>query len=265
MEIVVCVKPAPDSETRLRANPAGTALDSEGVKWALTGYDESAMEQALLLKEAHPGSRVRVVSFGPAPRSEEVLRSALALGADAATWIEQPAELAPDPLLAARAVAAHLRDAPWDLVLTGKQAGDDEAGLFGPALGALVDAPSFGGVSAITHDPAARSFAFRRSVEGGSETVTAPVRSVLGLQQAANDPRTAKLPNILKSRRTPIEKVPWALTQAALGPHGRPATERVAFRLPAPRSGAKMIEYRTPDEAAEKLVRLLQGEAKVFP
>ncbi len=265
MEIVVCIKPVPDAETRLRANPAGTALDGEGVKWALAGYDESAVEQALLLKEANPGSRVRAVSFGPAPRTEEVLRAALALGADGATFLEHPAEVVPDPLLAARAVAAHLGRATWDLVLVGKQAGDDEAGLFGGALAELVDAPSFGGVMALTYDASGRRFTFRRSVEGGAEAAEVPGRAVLALQQAWNDPRTAKLPNILKSRRATIDKVAWATTAGALGPLGTPMTQSVGFRLPAPRSGAKMIDYRTPEEAAEKLVRLLQEEAKVVP
>jgi electron transfer flavoprotein beta subunit len=79
------------------------------------------------------------------------------------------------------------------------------------------------------------------------------------LQQAWNDPRTAKLPNILKSRKMPIDKVTAAMTEA--GPRQR----SLSFRLPAPRTGARMIEFKTPEEAAEKLVRILKEEAKVFP
>src|SRR5271157_5488948 len=115
MEIAVLVKPVPEAETRLRVAAAGTTLDPEGIKWVLAGYDESAVEQALLLKEAVPGTRVRVLSFGPAPRTEEVLRASIALGCDQATWIEHPAELLPDPIAVARAIAPVLTAAPPDL------------------------------------------------------------------------------------------------------------------------------------------------------
>jgi electron transfer flavoprotein beta subunit len=82
---------------------------------------------------------------------------------------------------------------------------------------------------------------------------------VIGLQQAWNDPRTAKLPNILKSRKSPIAKVAAPPSDGA--PVGRPEK----FELPPPRTGAKMIEYKSPEEAAAQLVRLLREEAKVFP
>jgi electron transfer flavoprotein beta subunit len=265
MEIAVLVKPVPEGETRLRANASGTGLDREGIKWVLAGYDESAVEQALLLREAIPGSRVRVLSFGPSPRTEEVLRASIALGCDAATWVEQPPDLMTDPVLSARALAEVLRRAPVDLVLTGKHAGDDEAGLISGAVGELLELPSFGSVTDLRWDPAASRFRFRRSVEGGAETIESPTPLVVGLQQAWNDPRTAKLPNILKSRKAAIEKVAWSELSVALGPAATAGAHPAKFRLPAPRTGAKMIAYKTPEEAAAELVRLLREDAKVFP
>ncbi|MCI4361384.1 MAG: electron transfer flavoprotein subunit beta/FixA family protein, partial [Thermoplasmata archaeon] len=262
MEIAVLVKPVPEAETRLRIASSGRALDTEGIKWVLAGYDESAVEQALLLKEAIAGSRVRVLAFGPAPRTEEVLRASIALGCDQAVWIELPAEMAPDPILVARAIGSVLSKSPTDLILTGKHAGDDEAGLVGSALGELLDLPSFGGVTDLRWDAGRARFTFHRIVEGGVESIESPPHVVIGLQQAWNDPRTAKLPNILKSRKAPIEKIPWLAVEAACrGVAPQPSK----FRLPAPRTGAKMIEYKTPQEAAETLVRLLKEEAKVFP
>ncbi|HEY6238365.1 MAG TPA: electron transfer flavoprotein subunit beta/FixA family protein [Thermoplasmata archaeon] len=265
MQIAVLVKPTPEGETRLRANPAGTAVDTDGVKWVLAGYDESAVEQALLLKEAVPGSRVRVLSFGPAPRTEEVLRASLALGCDAATWVEHPSDVVADALLTARALARVLAKDRPDLVLLGKQAGDDESGLVGPAVGELLGVASFGGVVDLRWDPPTSGFTFQRPVEGGTESGAAPGPLVVGLQQAWNDPRTAKLPNILKSRKAPIEKIAWSDTSSDLGPRGKSTSTPVRFRLPPPRSGARMIEYKTPEEAAQKLVRALREEAKVFP
>ncbi len=258
MEIVVCLKPVPEAETRLRVASNGTTLDVEGVKFVLAGYDESALEQALLLKEAVPGSKVHAVSFGPAPRTEEVLRSAIALGADLATWIEGPSGPGADPVTAARVVAAALADVPHDLVLCGKQAGDDEAGLFPGALAETLGLPDFDSVVDLRWDAGAGRFTFLRATDAGGERWQVPVPCVIGLQQAWNDPRTAKLPNILKSRKAPIAK------RAAAEVPG-PASVPVGFALPPPRTGARLIDYKTPDEAAQKLVRILREEAKVFP
>lgn len=259
MEIVVCIKPVPEAETRLRAAPGGRTLDAEGVKFVLAGYDESALEQALLLKESVPGSKVHVISYGPAPRTEEVLRAAVALGADLATWVEAPADSSGDPILAAHALAGAIGSVPHDLVLCGKQAGDDEAALVPSALGELLSVPDFGSVVDLRWDSASARFNFLRSTEAGGERWEAPVPCVIGLQQAWNDPRTAKLPNILKSRKATITKHPAG--PAAPGPRSEPE----AFELPPPRVGARMIEYKTPEEAAQKLVRILREEAKVFP
>jgi electron transfer flavoprotein beta subunit len=260
VEIVVCVKPVPEADTRLRATADGTGLDPENVKFVLAGYDESAVEQALLLKEAIPGSKVRAVAVGPAPRTEEVLRASIALGCDEAIWVEAPADAVADPVAAARAISGAVTSVPHDLVLCGKQAGDDESGLFAGALGELLGVPDFGYVTDLRWDPAGSRFTFSRSVEAGVEKWQAPAPCVIGLQQAWNDPRTAKLPAILKSRKAPIGRQP-----ATAAPAGAPTSVAERFELPAPRSGAKMIEYKTPEEAAAKLVQILREQAKVFP
>lgn len=265
MEIVVGVKPVPDAETRLRARADRTGLDEEGVKWVLAGYDESAVEQALLLREAGAVSAVRVISAGPAPRTEEVLRAAIALGCDTATWVETPADGRLDAIGAARVLATAIGRYRHDLVLVGKQSGDEEAGLVGPALAGYLDVPDFPAVVDLRWDAGRSVFTFQSSVEGGAFHVEAAPPLVLTLQQAWNDPRTAKLPNILKSRKAPIERLAWADVGAALGDRAARYARPSSFRLPAPRTGAKLIEYKSPDEAAEKLVRLLREEAKVFP
>jgi electron transfer flavoprotein beta subunit len=263
MEIVVGVKPAPEPESRLRPASDGRTLDPDGVKWTLQGYDESAVEQALLLKEAVPGSRVRAVTVGAAGRGEEVLRAALALGCDAATLVELPPGIEPDALDVARALALAVERAPAELVLLGKQSADREEGVLPLALAARLGRPGFSSVVDLRWEAAAKEFRFQRVVESGTESWSAPAPLVVGLQQAWNDPRTAKLQNILKSRKAPIDRVPAAEVAAALGTRARARAE--AFRLPPPRTGARMIEFETPAQAAEKLVKLLREEAKVFP
>jgi electron transfer flavoprotein beta subunit len=146
----------------------------------------------------------------------------------------------------------------------GKQALDDEAGLVGPAVAERLGVADYGPVVDLRWDAGQGMFAFARAVEGGSERVTAPAPLLVCLQQAWNDPRTAKLQNVLKARRIPIDKVPWADLPEGIR-SAPPGTRVTGFRLPPPRTGAKMIEYKTPEEAAQKLVRLLREEAKTLP
>jgi electron transfer flavoprotein beta subunit len=145
-------------------------------------------------------------------------------------------------------------------VLCGKQAGDDEAGVVGAALAELLGVPDFSAVLDLRWDTATSRLRFQRSTETGTEQWEAPLPCVVSLQQAWNDPRTAKLPAILKSRKAPIAKVP-------LEPSGTTSvgSRPTKFELPPPRTGAKLIEFKTPDEAAQKLVKILREEAKVFP
>ncbi|MCI4361110.1 MAG: hypothetical protein L3J91_05350, partial [Thermoplasmata archaeon] len=153
----------------------------------------------------------------------------------------------------------------YQLILAGKQAGDDESGLFGPALAELLDLPEASCAANLRFDAGAAKFTFERVVEGGVESGESPAPLVVSLQQAWNDPRTAKLPSILKSRKAPIDRVPWADVVTGLGATASARSRSVGFRLPAPRTGAKMVEFKTPQEAAQKLVKILREEAKVFP
>jgi electron transfer flavoprotein beta subunit len=264
VRIAVLIKPVPEAESRLRPSVDATRLDPEGVKFVLAGYDESAVEQALLLKEAVAGSTIRAIAFGP-HRCEESLRAALALGVDQATFVEGPPDVSDDPLLAARALADTLARTPADLILVGKHAGDDEEGLVGPALGEILGVPDFGGVVDLRPEPGGTAVTFQRMTEGSAERWRTLLPCVIALQQAWNDPRTAKLPNILKSRKMPIERVGWTDLAARLGEGSRPSSSSEKFALPPPRKGARMIEYKTPEDAAAQLVKLLREEAKVFP
>ncbi len=266
MEIAVLVKPVPESETRLRPDASGTVAETEGVKFVLAGYDESAVEQALLLKEANSGSTVQAIGLGPLPRVEEVLRSALALGVDTATAVEAPPGISHDPVAVARALALAVQMGHPDLVLTGKQSQDEQSGVVPSILGEILGVPEFSPVVSLAWNPGERRFEFAVVSESGRTSIGSAGPVVIGLQEAKNDPRTAKLPMILKSRKAPIGRIGRAKVEAALAAAGDRALVRpLAFRLPAPRTGARMIEYKTPEEAAEKLVRLLGEEAKVLP
>ncbi|HTT15993.1 MAG TPA: electron transfer flavoprotein subunit beta/FixA family protein [Thermoplasmata archaeon] len=250
----------PEAESRLRADAHGAGLETEGVKFVLAGYDESAVEQALLLRQELPGSSVHVLAVGPSTRVDEVLRAALALGCDRATAVEAPVPPLADPTATARALAGAIRPlGRFDLVLFGKQAGDDEEGIVGAAAAQALDLPFVGHVVDLRPASDGQRLRFRRSVERGEESWEAPLPLAVGLQQAWNDPRTATLPAILRSRKAPLGRQP------AVDPAGTARSVGTGFALPPPRQGARMIEFSSPEEAARQLVRLLREEAKVFP
>ncbi len=234
------MKPVPEAESRLRADSRGTALDTEGIKFVLAGYDESAVEQALLLRQAAPGSTVSVFAAGPPARTDEVLRASLALGCDRATAVALESAPLGDPLGTAAGLAGAIRAAgPHDLVLFGKHAGDDEEGLVGAATAQGLGVPFAGYVVDLRFDATAARLTFRRSVERGEETWEAPLPLAVGLQQAWNDPRTATLPAILRSRKATLGRfiAPARAGSVSVG---------TKFALPPPRQGAKMIEYLFP-------------------
>jgi electron transfer flavoprotein beta subunit len=89
MNIYICIKQVPDTETKIKINADSSGIDPTGIKWIVSPYDEFAIEEALRVKEKNAGSTVTVISAGP-DRVQESLRTALAMGADNAIWVELP-------------------------------------------------------------------------------------------------------------------------------------------------------------------------------
>src|SRR6478736_1244730 len=139
MNIFVCIKQVPDTETKIKLNADSTAIDTTGVKWIMSPYDEFAVEEALRLREKNAGSTVTVISAGPA-RVVETIRTALAMGADNGIHVELP-ETA-DNNMAAKALAGALKkEAKVDIVFTGKEAIDDGAAQTSQLVAAYMDIP----------------------------------------------------------------------------------------------------------------------------
>ena len=102
MDIIVCVKQVPDTETQIKINPEGTGIVTDDIKWVMNPYDEFGVEEALRLKEKNGGS-VTVVSVGP-KRVTESIRTALAMGADKGVMVNDEAALGETPIRDASAV-----------------------------------------------------------------------------------------------------------------------------------------------------------------
>ncbi|GAB4277934.1 MAG: electron transfer flavoprotein subunit beta/FixA family protein [Deferrisomatales bacterium] len=254
MRIAVLVKEVPDLEARVSVAEGGARLDVEP-KRVLNFFDEIAVEAALKLREAH-GGEVYAVTAG-AGTGVEAVRRALAMGADRALWVDDPALADADPLTVARALAAAVRREGFDLVIAGKQATDDEAGLVGPMVAELLGVGCMAGVTELTVE--GDGVRARREAETGVETLEGALPLVVTAEKGWHEPRVPQVMGLMKAMRAQVPKATLAeLEVEAVG-----GLAPVAYRGPARREPVRMIEGEAAQAAAE-LVRRLREEAKVL-
>jgi electron transfer flavoprotein beta subunit len=257
MNIYVCIKQVPDTETKIKLNADNSGIDTTGIKWILSPYDEFAVEEALRLREKNPGSTVTVISAGPV-RVVETLRTALAMGADNAIHVDSP-ETA-DNYRIAKALAGALKKEPKvDLIFTGKEAIDDGAAQVSQLVAEAVGIPYVTVV--LSAEYSADSVKCRREVEGGAiEVVTTPLPALIAAQKGMNEPRYASLPNIMKAKKKEVK----VLKEADVGVSE--ADQKIRYKnlqLPPPKQAGKKIAG-DPATQAKELARLLHEEAKVI-
>lgn len=257
MNIYVCIKQVPDTETKIKLTADSSWIDTAGVKWIMSPYDELAVEEALRLKEKNAGSTVTVLSAGPA-RVVETLRTALAMGADNGIHVELPESA--DNNMSAKALAGALKkEAKVDIVFTGKEAIDDGDAQVSQLTSEYFGIPCVTVVAQIEY--AAGSVKCKREIEGGAfEMVSAPMPVLIAAQKGLNEPRYASLPNIMKAKKKEVK----SLKAADVGVSD--ADLKVKYKnlqLPPPKQAGKKISGE-PAAQAKELVRLLHEEAKVI-
>lgn len=265
MKILVCAKQTPDSTVRVKVAGDGRSVDVSQITWAISPYDEYAIELALEHKDTAAGTTVTVVSLGAA-RSRDSLRQALAMGCDDAILVTGQGAETLEGLAVARALAKVIEEAKPDLVLCGRQASDDDQGLVGPALAealvwphvatvtkfAAVDAGPPGGIKGVD---------VWKEVEGGHEVWRSSGPAVLTVQKSEKDPRYPSLPGIMKAKKKEIPEK----DVAALGIDASlPKLELVKMEPPPARGGGKVLKDGDSAQRAAELVRLLREEAKVL-
>jgi len=250
VNIAVCIKRVPDSETRVKIAPDGKSLDAAGVKFVLNPYDEFAVEEALRRKEQAGVGEVVVLSLGPAA-AQETIRTALAMGADRGVLL-QVERIPADGLVVARALAAELKGGAFDLILFGKMAIDDYNHQVGPMVAELLGLPC---ITSVAHLELAdgRGVA-EREIEGGIEVCEFPLPAVLTIDKGLNEPRYPALKGIMAAKKKPMEVKPTALAVGDL--------EIVALTLPPERAEGRIVGEGAA--AVPELVRLLREEAKVL-
>ncbi|MBU6375725.1 MAG: electron transfer flavoprotein subunit beta/FixA family protein [Bdellovibrionales bacterium] len=257
MNIYVCIKQVPDTETKIKLNADSSGIDSTGIKWIMSPFDEFAVEEALRLREKNAGSTVTVLSAGPV-RVTESLRTALAMGADNAIHVETP-ETA-DSYRVGKALAGALKKEPKvDIVFTGKEAIDDGAAQVSQLIAEAMGLPYVTVV--LSAEYSADSVKCRREVEGGAiEVVTTPLPALIAAQKGMNEPRYASLPNIMKAKKKEVK----TLKESDVGVSD--ADQKIRYKnlqLPPPKQAGKKISGESSQQAKE-LARLLHEEAKVI-
>ncbi|HVO65825.1 MAG TPA: electron transfer flavoprotein subunit beta/FixA family protein [Syntrophales bacterium] len=256
MNIVVCIKQVPDTDTKIKVKSDGSGIDQTGIEWVMNPYDEFAVEEALRLKEKF-GGEVTVVSVGPA-RAMDTIRIALAMGADRGIFINDPVFDDADAYVTATALAAAVKSIPYDIVLCGQRAVDDDSGQVGAILAELLGIPQVTVVTKVDVD--GDSVRVIRPVEGAQLLIESPLPCLITAQKGLNEPRYASLPGILKARKKPVD----VRNAAGLG-ISIDVKAKVAKTSPPPvRSPGKIVDGDDPAAKARELVRLLREEAKVI-
>jgi electron transfer flavoprotein beta subunit len=249
MKVLVAVKRVVDYNVKIRVKTDGSGVDVANVKMSMNPFDEIANEEAIRLKESGRASEVVAVSLGEA-KCQETLRTALAMGADRAIHVETDVEL--QPLAVAKLLRAIIEREQPGLVILGKQAIDDDSNQTGQMLAALLGWPQ--GTFASKLEFASDRLEITREVDAGLEKLVLNLPAVVTCDLRLNEPRYASLPNIMKAKRKPIDR----LTPEELDVDVAPRLKILAVEEPPKRhSGVKV-------GSVAELVDKLRNEAKVI-
>jgi electron transfer flavoprotein beta subunit len=203
MKILVGIKRVVDYNVRVRVNPDGSGVDTDGVKMSVNPFDEIALEEALRIKEAGNAEEVIVVSAG-GDECQQQLRTGLAMGADRAIQIQTGASL--QPLSIAQAFLKIIEREQPGLVILGKQAIDGDNSQTAQMLAALWDRPQATFASELVLN--GETATVTREVDAGLETIEVDLPAVISVDLRLNEPRFVKLPDIMKAKRKPLDVVP---------------------------------------------------------
>jgi electron transfer flavoprotein beta subunit len=249
MNILVPVKRVVDPNVKVRVKADGSGIDLANAKMAINPFDEIAVEEAVRLKEAGHAAEVIAVSCGP-DTCQDVLRTALGMGADRAILLQTDAEL--QPLAVAKLLAAIVRREVPQLVILGKQAVDDDCNQTGQLLAAMLGWPQ--GTFASGLRVAGATLTVTRDVDGGVETVELALPAVVTADLRLNAPRFVSLPNLMKAKKKRLDVV----RAETLGVDLAPRWTTLHVGAPPQRKPGVLV----PDAAA--LVHRLKHEAHVL-
>ncbi|GAA6063403.1 hypothetical protein JCM10212_005470 [Sporobolomyces blumeae] len=246
LKLLVPVKRTVDYAVKIRVGPKG--VETKGVKHSMNPFDEIAVEEAVRLRERMKDAieKITVISIGPA-KASEVLRTALAMGADDAIHVETAEDQVVEPLAVAKTLQHFVDQDKPDIVLMGKQAIDDDSSQVGGMLAGMLNWPQANFASKIDLDAGSKQVTVSREIDGGLETLKMSLPAVITTDLRLNQPRYASLPNIMKAKKKPMKKV----KPEEVGVDFTPRLETVNVTAPPPRKGGDKVE--SIDEVVAKM------------
>ena len=253
MKIAVCIKQVPTREWQPRLNDTRTWIRDEDASFEMNEPDAYALEEALRTKEKH-GGEVVVCSAGPA-RVAQVIREALARGADRAIHVEDDGLASADAFVTSDALASAMREERFDLILTGLQSDDQGFAQVGVILAERLGLPHATIIMEVHVEGA--NLRVKRELEGGwFQFVSMPLPAVLTIQSGINQLRYATLKGIMAAKKKDVRKAPAPASAAA---------RQKVLSLYVPEKAKKThLLSGSPAEAARELVRRLRDEARVL-
>lgn len=247
MKIAVCVKGVPDAVTGRRLDPVTGRLDRSG-ELSLSDYDAHPLEEALRVREATGDGEVVVVAMGPA-QTTDVLRKALAMGADRAVLVSDEGLEGADLVVTSRVLAGALEREAADLVLFGQQSADGDGACLWAAVAERLGRPAISQVALLTVGEG--SVTGKRQTEFGYETIRAPLPALVAVSDAINEPRYPSLKGIMSAKSKPQE----VLASADVGGVSASLTTVLGVGPPPARGESRKVE--DDGAAAEAIVEFL--------
>jgi len=249
MKIIVPIKRVVDYNVKVRVKADHSGVELANVKMSVNPFDEIAVEEAVRLKEAGTATEVIALTIGP-EKAQEQLRTAMAIGADRGIHVVTDEEI--EPLAVAKMIKHFVDQESPDLVIMGKQAIDDDSNQTGQMLAALLGWPQ--GTFASKIELKDGKAHVTREIDGGLETVAISTPAIITTDLRLNEPRYAKLPDIMKAKKKPLD----THTPGDLGIDTARRLETLKVNEPPVRQGGVMVA------SVDELVDKLKNEAKVI-
>lgn len=248
MNILVCISRVPDTATKIMIASDGKSIDEKGIKFVINPYDEFALEEGLRLKERF-GGVVVTITVGP-EASKEVIRNALAMGADRAVLIRKEGFF--DSFFVAKNIAEFAKEFKPDIIFCGRQSVDYDSLQVPSMIAEFLGIPSVAVVSKIYYE--SNMLKVERDIEGGKEIYEVSTPCVISTQKGLNEPRYPKLPEILKAKSKPIDEKDPIETQQRV--------EIIGMEIPLHPRKNKI--FGESEEEITQVVQLLHEEAKII-
>src|SRR5690625_2257590 len=249
MKILVAVKRVVDFNVRIRVKADQTGVETANVKMSMNPFDEIALEEAVRLKEAGKAEEVVVVSIGPS-QAQETIRTGLAMGGDRGILVEAEGDL--EPLTVAKLLKGVVDKEQPNLLILGKQTIDGDNNQTGQMLAELLGWGQATFASKV--DLEGDKVTVAREIDGGAETLELDLPALITTDLRLNEPRYAKLPNIMKAKKKPLD----TMTPADLGVDTAARLQVVKVEEPPKRAGGVKVG------SVQELVEKLRNEAKVI-